>query len=141
MSKLGLFTAATLGSTVLGTGAMYGLDRLANGSMEDQMRRQMELQKKMEMEQMGGMMDPETGMPMMEPQRRSRAETMEEQAMSKAMMDFSRSRDRTRRAKMYGESLLGDLIQEETARIAALQSPRRITPMEAIAMARGMSIA
>ena len=120
------------------------LDRLVRGSDETQMRNQMDIQKKLEMEQMGQMaggpsMGP--GMQMGMPQQRQ--PSMTDLMASQDMIDRASrlgQQDNMLQASLdrpSGRNELEDLLAGDEVRLRQLQSPRRISPYEIMGILNG----
>ena len=130
--------------TLAGIGAWEGVSRLVHGSMEDQMRQQMEIGERLEMERAmrggrGGPMPSEAELAgLVGGGRRSLTDLMAEDEIMREVAQTARSMDRLKRVRPYGSRDLENILAGETARIAALQSPRALTPLEVIQMLEEM---
>jgi hypothetical protein len=125
---------------VLGTLAYPVLERLIYGSREQQMRDQFELQRKLEMEQMGASGD----MGGMAPGMGGGQDTR----MYDLVSDFDRSRKDLEFADVRNRALgrvgspsgtrdLENLFAGQEARIRTIQSPRQMTPYEVMEIIGG----
>lgn len=118
--------------------ASYGVSRLIEGSPEDQMRRQMETQDQLEMERVarmgGGMMEGGELGGLVGGGPRDLAGLMAEDQMLSELSDAAYSLDRARNARWKGSDELERVLEGQTARIAALQSERTMSPLEIIQM-------
>lgn len=140
-AKIGAHALTTLG----GIAAWEGVSRLLHGSVEDQMRKQMEIGEKLEAERaakMGG--QPQYGEPsdlndlVAGGGRRSLTDLMEEDELLREVARGAKSMERFRRQRPYGSRELNDILAGQEARIAALQSERGVTPLEVIQMMEAM---
>ena len=123
------------------------LDRLVRGSDETQMRNQMGIQKKLEMEQMGEMAQmaggPNMGAGMQMGMRPQRQPSMTDLMASQDMID--RASRLGQQDNMLQESLaqpsgkneLESLLVGDEVRLRQLQSPRRISPYEIMSILNG----
>lgn len=125
-----------LAGTVLSAAAFPIIERLVYGSREDQMREQFELQKKLEMEQMGGA--PEM-MGAASPQESRMYDLMAEKDLSSKDLEFAMARNRVLGglARPSGSRELEQLIAGEEARIRSAQAPRTLTPYEIMGILDG----
>ena len=125
-----------LAGTVLSAAAFPLIERLVYGSREDQMREQFELQKKLEMEQMGSA--PEM-MGAASPQESRMYDLMAEKDLSSKDLEFAMARNRVLGglARPSGSRELEQLIAGEEARIRSAQAPRTLTPYEIMGILDG----
>lgn len=115
------------------------IERLAYGSREDQMREQFNLQRKLEMEQMGGMaggMPSGVAQPVSDP---ALYELLESQRMLDSSNNFASSRNRTLESLMRpsGSEEMERLLAGDEARIRSIQSERGLTPYEIMGIING----
>ena len=148
-------TAMGSGSKLLGTGiALSTLSGLAflpqalgfgQPSEEEQermMRRQLEIQDEFEQRKMmrGGMGDDMGDMAgLVSGRPRSLTDLIAEDDMLSELEKVSYKMDRARRARSTGDQELDRILAGQTARIAALQSQRTLSPLEVIQMAEMIS--
>lgn len=136
---IGLSTAAGLGSTAY---FMAGGGQPSMEEQEQMMRRQMELQEEFEQRRMmrGGMGDDMGDMAgLMSGRPRSLTDLIAEDDMLSELEKVSYKMDRARRARSVGDQELDRILAGQTARIAALQSQRTLSPLEVIQMAEMIS--
>jgi len=129
-------TAISIGSV-----AAYPLiERLLYGSREDQMREQLEIQDQFERERMGGSM-PGADMGdlggLVGGGRMSLSDLMAEEALTRKAAGAGRALERLSQARPRYMDELEQIIGGQSARIAALQSERTMTPLEIISMVEG----
>lgn len=122
------------------TAAYPLIERLIYGSREDQMREQMELQDRFEQERMGrmaasGEMGDLAGL--VGGGRMDLAQLMNEAEQTQYLADVGQSLGRLGRSRNRQMDELDAILAGETARIAQLQSPRTLTPLEIIQMVEG----
>lgn len=139
-AKIGAHALSTIG----GIAAWEGISRLLHGSTEDQMRKQMEIGEKLEAERMAKMGGSAPMAPGAEAElsslmaegggRRSLTDLMAEDEMLREVAKGSLALRKARGQRSYGSRELQDLLAGQTARIAALQSERGLTPLEVIQM-------
>lgn len=139
-AKIGAHALTTLG----GIAAWEGVSRLLHGSVEDQMRKQMEIGEKLEAERAakmgGGQPMPAGGEEELAALmgagggRRSLTDLMAEDEMLREVAKGSLALRKARGQRSYGSRELQDILAGQTARIAALQSERGLTPLEVIQM-------
>jgi hypothetical protein len=129
-----------LAGTVLSAAAFPILERLIYGSREQQMREQFDLQRKLEMEQMGASGDMGGMAPGMGGGQDAR--------MYDLVSDFDRSRKDLEFADVRNRALgrvgspsgtrdLENLFAGQEARIRSIQSPRQMTPYEVMEIIGG----
>lgn len=136
---LGLASAAGLGSTAY---FMAGGGQPSMEEQEQMMRRQMELQEEFEQRRMmrGGMGDDMGDMAgLVSGRSRSLTDLIAEDDMLSELEKVSYKMDRARRARSTGDQELDRILAGQTARIAALQSQRTLSPLEVIQMAEMIS--
>lgn len=128
--------AVGLASTAVSMPILMLLDRLANGSMEDQMRKQMELSKKLEMEQMGGSagMGMMGGMPADE---RSMYDLLSDKKYTRDMSQLASMTNGIRGTRSRGGDELAALLAGSEARMRDMQSPRQLTNAEIMSILGG----
>jgi len=141
---LGTLGKGTVGTAVAFTVLPMLLDRLMHGSTETQMRNQMDIQKKLEMEQMGQMAGgPSMGPGMQMGMQQQRQPSMTDLIASEDMVDRASKmgqQDNMLQASLArpsGRNELEDLLAGDEVRLRQLQSPRRISPYEIMGILNG----
>ena len=150
-----MFPAIAAGAAALGSGSGFGgllgqgllwgaavpamglgINRLIEGSPENQMKRQMELQAEFEQQQ-GADMSALEGL-MAQQSAPSISELIGEDMLMKQVEEasYKLKRARSRRPQYLEE--LGDILEGQHARIAALQSERTPSALEIIQMMEGI---
>jgi|LauGreDrversion4_2_1035121.scaffolds.fasta_scaffold369386_2 hypothetical protein len=143
-----LAALAPLGLTVAG-GLAGSLPFILSGNgmpseeeQERMMRRQLEIQDEFDQRKMmrGGMGDDMGDMAgLMSGRPRSLTDLIAEDDMLSELEKVSYKMDRARRARSVGDQELDRILAGQTARIAALQSQRTLSPLEVIQMAEMIS--
>jgi hypothetical protein len=137
MSALGA-VALGLGSAIAGGASFPLIDRLMNGSLEDQMRRQAAVQEQIENERMARQSG--AGNPDMAGLVGGRVSPMDlesliaEDELTNQGSRLARKLYKARSARNPLDDRLAEILGESTARIAAIQSERVLTPIEIIQM-------
>ena len=138
-----------------GAGALFGLvgevqNRAVHGSAEDQMRESIEIQRKLEMEEMqrqgispatmgmSGIDDPELAGLLRRPSRSMTSLLMDED-FTEQLADVAKSFKKAERARSPRSSELDGIIAGNEAALAQIQSERILSPMELIQMIEGMN--
>lgn len=117
-------------------GAGMAMNRLIEGSPEDQMRRQMMLQQEFQTDQSQDMSGLEGLMSRREAP--SLSELMGENALFKQVEEASYKLKKARNRRPQYLDELGDIVAGQHARIAALQGERTPSALEIIQMMEGM---
>jgi hypothetical protein len=137
MSALGA-VALGLGSAIAGGASFPLVDRLMNGSLEEQMRRQAAIQEQIENERMARQSG--AGNPDMAGLVGGRVAPMDlealiaEDELTRQGSGLARKLYKARSARNPLDDRLAEILGESTARIAAIQSERVLTPIEIIQM-------
>jgi hypothetical protein len=137
MSALGA-VALGLGSAIAGGASFPLVDRLINGSPEEQMRRQAAIQEQIENERMARQSG--AGNPDMAGLVGGRVAPMDlesliaEDELTNQGSRLARKLYKARSARNPLDDRLAEILGESTARIAAIQSERVLTPIEIIQM-------
>jgi hypothetical protein len=137
MSALGA-VALGLGSAIAGGASFPLVDRLINGSPEEQMRRQAAVQEQIENERMARQSG--AGNPDMAGLVGGRVSPMDlesliaEDELTNQGSRLARKLYKARSARNPLDDRLAEILGESTARIAAIQSERVLTPIEIIQM-------
>lgn len=130
--------ALALGSAIAGGAAFPLIDRLLNGSPEDQMRKQAAVQEEIENERMarhsGGGNPDMVGLVGGRPSPMDLESLIGEDELSLQGATLARKLYKARNARNPLEDKLNEILGESTARIAAMQSERVLTPIEIIQM-------
>ena len=138
-----------------GAGALFGLvgevqNRAVHGSTEDQMRESVEIQRKLEMEEMqrqgispatmgmSGIDDPELAGLLRRPSRSMTSLLMDEE-FTEQLADVAKSFKKAERARSPRSSELDGIIAGNEAALAQIQSERILSPMELIQMIESMN--
>ena len=138
-----------------GAGGLFGLvgevqNRAVHGTVEDQMRQSIEIQRKLEMEEMqrqgmspatmgmSGIDDPELAGLLRRPSRSMTSLLMDEE-FTQQLADVSKSFKKAERARSPRSSELDGIIAGNEAALAQIQSERILSPMELIQMIEGMN--
>jgi len=138
-----------------GAGALFGLvgevqNRAVHGTAEDQMRESIEIQRKLEMEEMqrqgispatmgmSGIDDPELAGLLRRPSRSMTSLLMDEDFTSQ-LADVAKSFKKAERARSPRSSELDGIIAGNEAALAQIQSERILSPMELIQMIESMN--
>jgi hypothetical protein len=127
--------ALGLGSAIAGGVSLPLVDRLMNGSPEDQMRRQAAVQEQIENERMAREAGP--GIPGLVGGRISPMDLealIAEDELTRQGSGLARKLYSARNARNPLDDRLAEILGESTARIAAIQSERVLTPIEIIQM-------
>jgi hypothetical protein len=127
--------AAGLGSAVAGAAAFPIIDRILNGSPETQMRRQAAVQEEIENERMSRESGP--GLPGLVGGRVAPMDLealIAEDELTRQGSGLARKLYKARSARNPIDDRLAEILGESTARIAAIQSERVLTPIEIIQM-------
>lgn len=130
-------TMAALGtlSTLAFLPQAFGYGQPSEEDQERMMRRQLEIQDEFERKRAGGEMGDLAGL--VGGGRRDLAQLMNEAEEAQYMADVGESLGRLGRTRNRQMDELEAILAGETARIAQLQSPRTLTPLEIIAMVGG----
>ena len=138
-----------------GAGALFGLvgevqNRAVHGSTEDQMRASIEIQRKLEMEEMqrqgispatmgmSGIDDPELAGLLRRPSRSMTSLLMDEE-FTDQLANVAKSFKKAERARSPRSSELDGIIAGNEAALAQIQSERILSPMELIQMIESMN--
>jgi hypothetical protein len=138
-----------------GAGALFGLvgevqNRAVHGTTEDQMRESIEIQRKLEMEEMqrqgispatmgmSGIDDPELAGLLRRPSRSMTSLLMDED-FTEQLADVAKSFKKAERARSPRSSELDGIIAGNEAALAQIQSERILSPMELIQMIESMN--
>ena len=138
-----------------GAGALFGLvgevqNRAVHGTVEDQMRESVEIQRKLEMEEMqrqgispatmgmSGIDDPELAGLLRRPSRSMTSLLMDEE-FTEQLADVAKSFKKAERARSPRSSELDGIIAGNEAALAQIQSERILSPMELIQMIESMN--
>ena len=138
-----------------GAGALFGLvgevqNRAVHGSTEDQMRASIEIQRKLEMEEMqrqgispatmgmSGIDDPELAGLLRRPSRSMTSLLMDED-FTDQLANVAKSFKKAERARSPRSSELDGIIAGNEAALAQIQSERILSPMELIQMIESMN--
>jgi hypothetical protein len=138
-----------------GAGALFGLvgevqNRAVHGTIEDQMRESIEIQRKLEMEDMqrqginpatmgmSGIDDPELAGLLRRPSRSMTSLLMDED-FTEQLADVAKSFKKAERARSPRSSELDGIIAGNEAALAQIQSERILSPMELIQMIESMN--
>jgi hypothetical protein len=138
-----------------GAGALFGLvgevqNRAVHGTTEDQMRESIEIQRKLEMEEMqrqgispatmgmSGIDDPELAGLLRRPSRSMTSLLMDEE-FTDQLADVAKSFKKAERARSPRSSELDGIIAGNEAALAQIQSERILSPMELIQMIESMN--
>ena len=138
-----------------GAGAVFGLvgevqNRAVHGTVEDQMRESVEIQRKLEMEEMqrqgispatmgmSGIDDPELAGLLRRPSRSMTSLLMDEE-FTEQLADVAKSFKKAERARSPRSSELDGIIAGNEAALAQIQSERILSPMELIQMIESMN--
>ena len=138
-----------------GAGALFGLvgeaqNRAVHGTVEDQMRESIEIQRKLEMEEMqrqgispatmgmSGIDDPELAGLLRRPSRSMTSLLMDED-FTEQLADVAKSFKKAERARSPRSSELDGIIAGNEAALAQIQSERILSPMELIQMIESMN--
>ena len=138
-----------------GAGALFGLvgevqNRAVHGTVEDQMRESVEIQRKLEMEEMqrqgispatmgmSGIDDPELAGLLRRPSRSMTSLLMDED-FTEQLADVAKSFKKAERARSPRSSELDGIIAGNEAALAQIQSERILSPMELIQMIESMN--
>ena len=138
-----------------GAGALFGLvgevqNRAVHGTTEDQMRESIEIQRKLEMEEMqrqgispatmgmSGIDDPELAGLLRRPSRSMTSLLMDED-FTEQLADVAKSFKKAERARSPRSSELDGIIAGNEAALAQIQSERILSPMELIQMFESMN--
>ena len=138
-----------------GAGALFGLvgevqNRAVHGTTEDQMRASIEIQRKLEMEEMqrqgispatmgmSGIDDPELAGLLRRPSRSMTSLLMDEE-FTEQLADVAKSFKKAERARSPRSSELDGIIAGNEAALAQIQSERILSPMELIQMIESMN--
>jgi hypothetical protein len=134
-----------LGITLLSLGSAAAfpvIDRLLSGSPESQMRKQLEIQDQFEQEKMarmgaqgGGDLSGLVGMQQENPM--SLASLMADERETASLGRIARNMRQSRFAGMNPE--LEELLAGSTARLAAMQSERTLSPIEVLQMLEALN--
>lgn len=136
-------------------GALFGLvgevqNRAVHGTTEDQMRESIEIQRKLEMEQMqrqgmspatmgmSGIDDPELANLLRQPSRSMTSLLMDED-FTEQLADVAKSFKKAERARSPRSSELDGIIAGNEAALAQIQNERILSPMELIQMIESMN--
>jgi len=120
----------------------FGAGQPSEEEQERVLRRQLEIQDEFEQRRMmrGGMGDDMGDMAgLMSGRPRSLTDLIAEDDMLSELEKVSYKMDRARRARSVGDQELDRILAGQTARIAALQSQRTLSPLEVIQMAEMIS--
>ena len=130
-------TMAALGtlSTLAFLPQAFGYGQPSEEEQERMLRRQLEIQDEFERSRAGGEMGDLAGL--VGGGRRDLAQLMNEAEEAQYMADVGESLGRLGRTRNRQMDELDAILAGETARIAQLQSPRTLTPLEIIAMVGG----
>ena len=130
-------TMAALGtlSTLAFLPQAFGYGQPSEEEQERMMRRQLEIQDEFERSRAGGEMGDLAGL--VGGGRRDLAQLMNDAEEAQYMADVGESLGRLGRTRNRQMDELEAILTGETARIAQLQSPRTLTPLEIIAMVGG----
>ena len=130
-------TMAALGtlSTLAFLPQAFGYGQPSEEDQERMMRRQLEIQDEFERKRAGGEMGDLAGL--VGGGRRDLAQLMNEAEEAQYMADVGEALGRLGRTRNRQMDELDAILAGETARIAQLQSPRTLTPLEIIAMVGG----
>lgn len=135
-SKLaGAMTALGTLSTLAFLPQAFGYGQPSEEEQERMLRRQLEIQDEFERNRAGGEMGDLAGL--VGGGRRDLAQLMNEAEEAQYMADVGESLGRLGRTRNRQMDELEAILAGETARIAQLQSPRTLTPLEIIAMVGG----
>lgn len=135
-SKLaGAMTALGTLSTLAFLPQAFGYGQPSEEEQERMLRRQLEIQDEFERSRAGGEMGDLAGL--VGGGRRDLAQLMNEAEEAQYMADVGESLGRLGRTRNRQMDELDAILAGETARIAQLQSPRTLTPLEIIAMVGG----
>lgn len=128
--------AVGLASTAVSVPVMMLIDRLMNGSMEDQMRKQMDLSRKLEMEQMGasGGMGMMGGMPADD---RGMYDLISDKRYTRDMNQLASMTNGIRGTRSRSGDELAALLAGSEARMRDMQSPRQLTNAEIMSILGG----
>ena len=138
-----------------GAGALFGLvgevqNRAVHGSTEDQMRASIEIQRKLEMEEMqrqgispatmgmSGIDDPELAGLLRRPSRSMTSLLMDEE-FTDQLANVAKSFKKAERVRSPRSSELDGIIAGNEAALAQIQSERILSPMELIQMIESMN--
>lgn len=138
-----------------GAGALFGLvgevqNRAVHGTVEEQMRESIEIQRKLEMEEMqrqgispatmgmSGIDDPELAGLLRRPSRSMTSLLMDED-FTEQLADVAKSFKKAERARSPRSSELDGIIAGNEAALAQIQSERILSPMELIQMIESMN--
>jgi hypothetical protein len=138
-----------------GAGALFGLvgevqNRAVHGTTEDQMRESIDIQRKLEMEEMqrqgmspatmgmSGIDDPELAGLLRRPSRSMTSLLMDED-FTEQLADVAKSFKKAERARSPRSSELDGIIAGNEAALAQIQSERILSPMELIQMIESMN--
>lgn len=138
-----------------GAGALFGLvgevqNRAVHGNVEDQMRESIQIQRKLEMEEMqrqgispatmgmSGIDDPELAGLLRRPSRSMTSLLMDED-FTEQLADVAKSFKKAERARSPRSSELDGIIAGNEAALAQIQSERILSPMELIQMIESMN--
>lgn len=140
----GVISRLGIPGLVVGTLAYPVMERLIYGSREDQMRDQMNIQRKLEEEQMAkqagmGGLPGLAGGAMQAPSEDSMYNLLEGEKMTERMNDFANTRNRALEAlaRPSGSEEMQRLLAGDEARVRSLQSPRQLTPYEIMGILNG----
>jgi hypothetical protein len=120
----------------------FGAGQPSEDDQERMLRRQLEIQDEFEQRRMmrGGMGNDTGDMAgLMSGRPRSLTDLIAEDDMLSELEKVSYKMDRARRARSVGDQELDRILAGQTARIAALQSQRTLSPLEVIQMAEMIS--
>jgi len=132
--SMGPFTAGIVGSVA--TAPLFLLmDRIMNGSMEDQMRKQMDISRKLDMEMGGGAgMGMMGGMPV---QDRDMYDLITDKKYTRDMNQLASLTNAIRGTRSRGGDELAALLAGSEARMRDMQSPRQLTTAEIMSILGG----
>lgn len=136
-----ILASSALGNLVglagIGVGLPYlfGAGQPSEEEQERMLRRQLEIQDEFERSRAGGGMGDLSGL--VGGGRRDLAQLMNDAEEAQYMADVGESLGRLGRTRNRQMDELDAILAGETARIAQLQSPRTLTPLEIIAMVGG----
>ena len=130
--------AAGLGTAIVGSAAYPITDRMMNGSPEEQMRRQAAVQEQIENERMArqaGAGNPDmAGLVGGSISPMDLEALLAEDELTYQGAGLARKLYKARNARNPLDDRLAEILGESTARIAAIQSERVLTPIEIIQM-------
>lgn len=125
-----------LGGSLVGAASFPIVSRMLEGSPEEQMRRQYKVQRELEAEDMAGRAAGLDGL-VGGQQAMSLSDMMAEADLLRDVTESAYKLKKAREERPRYLDELNDILEGQTARVAALQSERVLSPLEIIQMMEG----